>query len=240
MSTTVSIDFYSKKDGIWENDFHSKEFNFLKNLSSYRNCMENIEGAPLSEEDYEELEKLTHKYDDFEYDFQGSIILKDWIELGIDGKAYEAESGEKSFIIDKSDLEKCKEKFLSFEELIKIRNSENDFEYVNIYIEKTSPRGYYNGFYNISSFENYREKISEEFNKLLIKKNDLQRVQSSIEYLKLSSEEKENVMSDVSSNEEALKDVDWQLRTVDYVIGIFELFGNEYETQNAVMYVYSS
>ena len=240
MSSYMFMDIYTKKNGFWENVVHDKEFFYLKNLTSTRcHLSDEIENAPLSEEDFNELEKLTHNYDIHEFEFHGSVEKENWEKLGIEATPYKGTSfpDEEGLLISAEDLKKIHfiDPFSKEDEEYK---KLDDSQVVKIYTEKVSARGYGNiNFYNVESFSKYRDKKLLEYQELLFKKKHFEDMQKTLDYCKLSSEEKENVLSETEWLEEELNDILWQIRSADCVIGAIELF-NDYDSNDTVAMIF--
>lgn len=98
-------------------------------------------------------------------------------------------------------------------------------KYVNIYIKVTKT---HNGnFYDINSFISKRKELEDKMKKLYYKKFEWENLKKSVEYLKLSNEEKENICSEYEYLDEDIEDIEYGLDSCNYFIHLFEYMEND-------------
>ena len=147
------------------------------------------------------------------------------------------EHGNKSgYLVSKENAEKIS--CVSPEEYLNTPTEELDQKYIKIYTESFTERGYGRGeFYTAGCFYNLLETILENYKKVIEKQHDWEKLQNSLDYLKLSEEEKENVSSQFEYLEEEIEYVKNNLVAINQVIGALQLF-EDYDTQ-VVAFIYS-
>lgn len=240
MSWYMCMDIYTKKKGCdWQNKVNSIEYSCLKNLCGSRGCLdETIPAAKLSDEDHEILKKMTREYDYHSYDYFGSVTKETFATFDFPTTFItDEEHGNKpGYLVSKENAEKIS--CVSPEEYLKTPTEELDQKYIKIYTESFTERGYGRGeFYTVDCFYNLLETILENYKKVIEKQHDWEKLQNSLDYLKLSEEEKENVSSQFEYLEEEIEYAENNLVAINQVIGALQLF-EDYDTQ-VVAFIYS-
>jgi len=240
MSWYMCMDIYTKKkDDCWQNRINSVEYSWLKNLCDSRGCLdEAIPTAKLSDEDHEILKALTREYDYHSYDYFGSVTKETFASLDFPTRFIEDEENgiKPGYLVSKENAEKIS--CVSPEEWLNTPTEELDTKYIKIYTESFTERGYGRGeFYTVDCFYNLRETILEDYKKVIEKQHDWEKLQNSLDYLKLSEEEKENVSSQFDYLDEEIEEVETRLISINLVIGALQLF-EDYDTQ-VVAFIYS-
>ena len=240
MSWYMCMDIYTKKKGYdWQNKVNSVEYSWLKNLCGSRGCLdETIPAAKLSDEDHEILKKMTREYDYHSYDYFGSVTKETFATFDFPTKFIEDnENGIKpGYLVSKENAEKiyC----VSPEEYLNTPTEELDQKYIKIYTESFTERGYGHGeFYTVDCFYNLRETLLEDYKKVIKKQYDWEKLQNSLNYLKLSEEEKENVSLQFEYLDEEIEEIENKLISINQVISVLQLF-EDYDTQ-VVAFIYS-
>ena len=240
MSWYMCMDIYTKKKGCdWQNKVNSVEYSCLKNLCGSRGCLdETIPVAKLSDEDHEILKKMTREYDYHSYDYFGSVTKETFATFDFPTTFItDEEHGNKpGYLVSKENAEKIS--CISPEEYLNTPTEELDQKYIKIYTESFTERGYERGeFYTVDCFYNLLETILKNYKKVIEKQHDWEKLQNSLDYLKLSEEEKENVSSQFEYLEEEIEYVKNNLVAINQVIGALQLF-EDYDTQ-VVAFIYS-
>lgn len=241
MSWYMCMDIYTKKKGCdWQNKVNSVEYSWLKNLCDYRSYLDKaIPAAKLSDEDREVLKKMTREYDYHSYNYFGSVTKETFATFDFPTTFItDEEHGNKpGYLVSKENAEKIS--CVSPEEYLNTPTEELDQKYIKIYTESFTERGYgYNGeFYTVDCFYNLRETLLEDYKKVIKKQHDWEKLQNSIDYLKLSEEEKENVSSQFEFLDEEIEEIENKLISINQVIGALQLF-EDYDTQ-VVAFIYS-
>jgi hypothetical protein len=233
------MDIYTKKKGCdWQNKANSVEYSWLKSLCDSRGCLdEAIPTAKLSDEDHEILKKMTREYDYHSYDYFGSVTKEAFATLDFPTRfVADEENGIKpGFLVSKEDAEKIS--CVSADYWLNTPTEELDTKYIKIYTESFTERGYGRGcFYTIDCFYNLREAILENYKKVIAQQHDWENLQNSLDYLKLSEEEKENVSSQFEFLDEEIEFIENKLVAINQVIGVLQFFEN-FEVE-VVAYIY--
>ena len=239
MSWYMCMDIYTKKkDDCWQNKVNSVEYSWLKSLCDTRGYLnDSIPTAKLSDEDHEILKKMTRDYDYHSYDYFGSVTKETFENLDVPTKFIEdKENGIKSgYLVAKENTEKIS--CVSPEEWLNTPTKELDEKYVKIYTESFTERGCGHGeFYTVDCFYNLREKTLEDYKKVITKQYEWEKLQSSLDYLKLSDEEKENVSSQFEYLDEEIAETENKLVAINQIIGVLEFF-SEYDNE-VVAFIY--
>jgi hypothetical protein len=234
------MDIYTKKkDGCWQNKVNSVEYYWLKSLCGSRGYLSaSIPTAKLSDEDHEILKTLTREYDYHSYDYFGSVTKETFESLDFPTRFVEdKENGIKpGYLVSKENAEKIS--CVSPEEWLNTPTEELDTKYIKIYTESFTERGCGRGdFYTVDCFYDLRETILEDYKKVIAKQHDWEKLQGSLDYLKLSEEEKENVSSQFEYLDEEIEEIENRLVAINQVIGALQLF-EDYDTQ-VVAFIYS-
>lgn len=240
MSWYMCMDIYTKKKGYdWQNKVNSVEYSWLKNLCGSRGYLdETIPTAKLSDEDHEILKKMTREYDYHSYNYFGSVTKETFATLDFPTKFIEDnENGIKpGYLVSKENAEKIS--CAPSDKVLNTLKEELDQKYIKIYTESFTERGYGRGeFYTVDCFYNLRETLLEDYKKVIKKQHDWEKLQNSLNYLKLSEEEKENVSLQFEYLDEEIEEVENKLVSINQVIGALQLF-EDYDTQ-VVAFIYS-
>ena len=240
MSWYMCMDVYTKKKGYdWQNKVNSAEFSCLKSLCGSRGYLdEAIPTANLSDEDREILKKMTREYDYHSYNYFGSVTKETFATLNVPTTFIvdEKHGIKPGYLVSKENAEKIS--YVSSDKVLNTPKEELDKKYIKIYTESFTERGYGRGeFYTVDCFYNLRETILEDYKKVIKKQHDWEKLQNSLDYLKLSYEEKENVSSQFEDLDEELDEVENRLVSINQIIGVLQLF-EDYDTQ-VVAFVYS-
>ena len=237
MSWYMFFDIYTKKkDSDWVCQLHGVEYSQLKSLCDNRGCLsDSISPTKLGDVDYKTLKELTRDYDYHEFVYQGCLRSEDWKDTDVRSVVIETDDKRGGLLVDKENLSKIK--FLDVKDFMMLSEAEKK-SCVNIYTEKYTERGDGRGeFYSISSFSEIKDKIFNKLEELFAKKSRWKALQESLDYLKLSSEEKQNVSDEYEWLDEEIEHVENKLASVSQIIGVMEAF-NDFNTE-VVAYIYS-
>lgn len=222
MSVDFFIDILTKENNIWKLEANSKCFNVLKNLSIFRGEInEDIKRAQISKEDLDAI-KHFREYDeltDLGFVKNDSEIAKKAIKQKIDGREI--------YLVDEN------EKFtpLSFAEEKKLPIT----SMVSIYTHKRKVRD--GEYFDMNSFIDWKRKQENELDKLLTKKYSFDKIEETLDYLKLSEDEKTNVLSEKDSLEDDIFEKKSQIFACSEMIGILNFF--EQFSDNCIAFIYS-
>lgn len=239
MSWYMCMDIYTKKKGCdWQNKANSVEYSWLKSLCDLRGCLdEAIPTAKLSDEDHEILKKMTREYDYHNYDYFGSVTKETFAALDFPTRfvADENHGIKPGYLVGKEDTKKIS--CVSVDDWINTPTVELDEKYIKIYTESFAERGNgRGGFYTVDCFYGLREAILENYKKVIAKQQGWEELQNSLDYLKLSDEEKENVSSQFEYLDEEIEEVENKLVAINQVIGVLQFF-EDFEVE-VVAYIY--
>lgn len=222
MSVDFFVDILTKENNIWKLEANSKCFNALKNLSIFRGEInEDIRRAELSKEDLDAI-KHFREYDELTnlgLVKNDSEIVKKATKQKIDGCEV--------YLVDEH------EQFtpLSFEEERKLPTT--SIVAISAYKRKTRDGEYF----DMNSFIDWKRKQENELDKLLTKKYSFDKIEESLDYLKLSEDEKTNVLSEKDSLEDDVFEKKGQLFACSEMIGILNFF--EQFSDNCIAFIYS-
>ena len=235
MSWYMCFDIYTKTKGVWTNRIHDKDFSMLKNLCDTRGTlMQEITTSNLDDVDLENLNVLVHEYDRHDSEYRGCLKREEWEKLDIKSRVICEEGTAKDcgILIDESDVKK-----ITFASASDYMNDTNKDDYVNIYTESVEERGYGQGqFYDQNSFYSLEKDLKKKYKELIIKRYEWERMKTSLEYCKLSDEEKENVSSEFEYLDEDIQETEFQIIAINQFCGILEMY-SDYDTK-VVAYVY--
>lgn len=237
MSWYMFFDIYTKKkDSDWVCQLHEVEYSQLKSLCDNRGCLsDSISPTKLGDVDYKTLKELTRDYDYHEFVYQGCLRSEDWKDTDVRSVVIETDDKRGGLLVDKENLSKIK--FLDVKDFMMLSEAEKK-SCVNIYTEKYTERGDgRGGFYSISSFSEIKDKIFNKLEELFTKKSRWKALQESLDYLKLSPEEKQNVSDEHERLNEEIEHVENKLASVSQIIGVMEAF-DDFNTE-VVAYIYS-
>ena len=207
----------------------------LKNLCDTRGTlMQEITTSNLDDVDLESLNVLVHEHDRHDFKYRGCLKKEDWEKLDVKSRVICEEGTAKDcgILIDESDVKK-----ITFASASDYMNDTNKDDYVNIYTESVEERGYGQGqFYDQNSFYSLEKDLKKKYKELIIKRYEWERMKTSLEYCKLSDEEKENVSSEFEYLDEDIQETEFQIIAINQFCGILEMYG-DYDTK-VVAYIY--
>ena len=226
-SVFMGIVNYDEKTKQYEVTSALREMYCLKTLCESRCVLDdNIEAVSLPKEVY----NLVGEYKYYEV---YKVLKRDLLDFDCLVKldrygdnAYKIAMGCESY---KSFLESIEE------DDYKVRMESNPDDYVAIYDEHTEVHK--GQFFKASSFHTYADKLQDEYDKLVLKKGRMQRIQNSLKYMALNDERKENVMSEYNFLDDEIDDVLGKISACLYVIGVLEYY-DEWD-KPAYAFIYS-
>lgn len=238
MSWYIGADIYQKKDGSWKclaaNKFHFA----LKRLCETRGQIDDvIYPCSLSNEDKDALRALLQEYNYQTKTFIGKVDRDVWSELDVCSFL----DNEGNIIINQEDVEKVQEKCLDYQDYIRMEDAEKE-GYLDIYYYKEEERGYGQGcFYDVKSFNYFIDSKEEKLQTLLNKKRRRSEIENSLDYLKLSCEEKSNVMEEFDYLDEDIDETKSALDAANMVVSVLKFFSEkEYDDYgDIVIYLFS-
>lgn len=243
MSYDLTGDIYTKKkDGGWECREHDMSFNFLKCLVDGRGNLdwESYAPARLSDADEKELESLARTFDYDGYSYIGSMTKESF--AGLDVKTRIAEhDGRTVYVVEKADAKNVLPACVVSDDILRMSPDERK-ELDDFYFIEKEERGYGDGrFLDTDSFASQRDKLQRELRELYLKKDRYERLKESVEYLKLSSEEKENVDSSYPYGylDEEIEETECKVDSLVSVIGILDWY-SQYPSESAVLFLFGS
>lgn len=237
MSWYMMFDIYSKKKGSdWQNEFHCIEYHWLKNLTDTRGVLSSsISPLELDDLEYIALKKLTRNYDYHNFKYQGCLKVSDFRDIDVKSLVIETDDKKGGILVKECDLNKFP--FISANDYMKFSDEEKA-SCVNIYTEEYTERGCGHGnFYSVSSFYLFRDKCFEKLKELYAKQRRWKEIKESFDYMKLNSEEKENVENEFLYLDEEIEEAESELISVNQFIGVMEAFGDF--DKEVVAYIYS-
>lgn len=218
MSWYVGADIYIKENDSWKSVVENKFYLPFKNLCETRGSFyEELESAVLSKDDKEVLKKLLEKHITYEETFVGYIKEDDL-------KDFKVEKKENKFFIKEKDV--CK--------IYNKTSFKKEDGLIDLYYMRKEDRGHSGDFFDINSFLNLKRKFKDElskYKKAIKKQNE---IKNSIEYLKLSEKEKENVNDSFFISKEYIEDIKYIIKALDTAISLLDFF----EEDDAVMYLF--
>lgn len=229
MSWGFGIDIYTNRNGNWTAKAQGLNADFLKSISGIRGSLDE-EIPPVWNKD-EILQAECHKTDTMEKAYQFTIskedaakVLKKVLGNEIDCNTEEEVKQYEQYRLDDATV---------LNDAVEHKNNT-----VAVYlIENVSRYDHNQGyFYNVDSFVSYRDKLLQKYKELLKSQFDFERLKSSLDYLKLSSEEKENVLSEFNYTEDDIQETEYK---IDAVVGIINIL-NFYEQfdDEVIAYIY--
>lgn len=226
MSWGMFVDIYVKKDGKWTCKEVSKNFDTLKSLCDYRETLsEEISTAHLADEDKKVLQDFLEQNKWENHNYIDSLTPENFEKLDAPTHFEEWAGGQKGYVLnDVSDKKKVEELGLGE----KILQVDRKSLYEIYYISKEE-RGYGKGdFYREGAFRDFLEKREIKLLDLLKQKFELTEKQNSLEYLKLSSEEKENVDESLNDKlsylDEEIEEAQQECRAASAMAGILDFY----------------
>ena len=238
MSWYIGADIYQKKDGVWKCIVANKFHYALKSLCETRGLIDDdIYPCSLSSEDKDALNALLHEHDYQVTTFIGKVDRDVWAELDVPSFI----DNEGRVIVDPKDVKKVQEKCLDYQDYIKMEDSEKE-GYIDVYYVKVEERGYGNGrFYNVKSFHHYIDERENKLQSLLDKKRRRSEIEDSLDYLKLSADEKSNVLEEFDYLDEDIGETKSALDAANMVVSVLEFFSDrDYEDyDDMVIYLFS-
>lgn len=93
-------------------------------------------------------------------------------------------------------------------------------------------------YYDVSSFVELKKEIVDQFKELIVKKDHFDKLRQSLEYLRLSPDEKQNVLDEEDSVVEELLNVESKLEALTSIIAVLDVYA-EYD-EFAVAFIYSA
>lgn len=218
MSWYVGADIYVKENDTWKSVVENKFYLLFKNLCETRGSFyEELQPAAISKDNKEALKKLLEKHITYEENFVGYIKEDDLKDFKVERKANKF--------------------FISEEDVCKIYNKatfKKEDDLAELYYTRKENRGHGGDFFDINSFLNLKRKFKDElskYKKAIKKQNE---IKNSIEYLKLSENEKENVNDSFFISKEYIEDIKYIIKALDTAISLLDFF----EEDDAVMYLF--
>lgn len=218
MSWYVGADIYVKENDNWKSVVENKFYLLFKNLCETRGSFyEELQPAAISKDDKEVLKKLLEKHITYEETFVGYVKEDDLKEFKIEKK-------ENKFFIGEEDV--CK--------IYNKTSFKKEDGLIDLYYMRKEDRGHGGDFFDINSFLNLKRKFKDELSKYKKSLKKQSKIKNSIEYLKLSEEEKENVNDSFFISEEIVEDIKSIIKALDTAISLLDFF----EEDNALMYLF--
>lgn len=237
MSWYVGADIYQKDKNGWKCLVANKYHLPLKQLCENRSQIDdNIFPCDLSDDDKKSLEELVHEHDYEEEVFIGKI--EEEVFLGMNLSCFH--KGEK-LMVNEEDVEKVQKKCIELKDYVNLDSKEVEEKYVDVYYIKIEERGYGNGrFYNVESFSTFIENLEDRLLELNKKKETKERIESSLDYLKLSCQEKQNVMDEFDYLDEDILETKSRLSAANTVVSVLEFFSeDDFSYKDMVVYLFS-
>ena len=99
-------------------------------------------------------------------------------------------------------------------------------------------------WYDINSFTSARNAYEKHYEKLIEKKTKLLLIKDSIDYYKLSENEKNDLLQDIEYVTEEAQEVLWKLLSCERMVGLCEHYSEnikeeEYTIKNVKIYIYA-
>ena len=100
----------------------------------------------------------------------------------------------------------------------------------------------YNSYqwFDIHSFAKKSEELLKQMEESIIRKAELEKMTKSVEYFKLTSEQKDDILSEISYAEETIKDCQWGFSACEKMIGIISILKEGYYSVNGKELEYSN
>lgn len=100
----------------------------------------------------------------------------------------------------------------------------------------------YNSYqwFNLHSFAKKSEELSRQMEEAIIRKAELEKMTKSVEYFKLTSDQKDDILSEISYAEEDIKDCKYGISTCEKMIGIISILEEGYYSVNGKELEYSN
>lgn len=222
MSWGVYTDIFVKKDGKWSNVAFGKNTDFLKNLCEYR---ERLSDDIIPIDAPKDLIEYAHSFDTEKEEYATFV------------KKVRIPTEEDKLVLPKEEIKKYSNDEPDIKEYLATPEEERNKKYVELYYKVKISHFDDNGnFYNIGSFASVRDKLEREYKDILKKKFKYEELKSSLDYLKLSDEEKENVNSEYDYLDEELEETEYKLNAAISIISILDFF-DDYKTDEVVAYI---
>lgn len=121
-------------------------------------------------------------------------------------------------------------KYVSLSDFMQNKLAESE-QYFNLYakVEKF----HQGNFYNLNSFNSLRQSFDKKYESKLKEFNKIDEFKSSIEYMKLSSDEKSNFLEEYELKKECLTEIKDVIDTCIYFENVLDYF-SEFETENNI------
>lgn len=121
-------------------------------------------------------------------------------------------------------------KYISLSDFMQNKLAESE-QYFNLYakVEKF----HQGNFYNLNSFNSLRQSFDKKYESKLKEFNKIDEFKSSIEYMKLSSDEKSNFLEEYELKKECLTEIKDVIDTCIYFENVLDYF-SEFETENTI------
>lgn len=126
--------------------------------------------------------------------------------------------------------ENPRKKYISLTDFMQNKLAESG-KYFNLYAKVEN---FHQGnFYNIDSFNSLKQKFEKKYESKLKEFNKIDELKSSIEYMKLSSDEKSNFLEEYEFKKECLTEVKDVIDTCMYFENVLDYL-SEFETENTI------
>ena len=247
MSWYIGVDIYTKKESeSWKPEMVSNYWLMAKSLCENRGTLDSmINPATLSDEDRKELEQLEHQYDEVEDVLVATIHKDSWKNVVAESDfkyrtAHHEETNMVHFYVEDEKSEAIAKKYdVDSAEYINAVADKRDSEYLSIYKKRVNPRGYNGSFYDARSFYDYSSKMFDHLEKLLVEKADWERTRKSLDYQKLSEEEKANVGDEYECLDEDITEYRCKYEAAVSMANILDFYSKEYGTK-VVAYMFGT
>ena len=247
MSWYIGVDIYTKKKNEnWKPAMISNYWLMAKNLCDSRGALSSeIESAKLSDTDRKCLEDVERLNNIIEDELVATIHKESWKSI-IEEPGFRFHTsapeggGLAQFYIDFDDNEAAKiaEGYdVDPKEYIEASADKRESDYISIYRKKITPRGYNGDFYDAKSFYGYASKVFDHLEELLAKKTEYKNLQKSLDYMKLSEEEKENVNSEYECLDEDIEEYRCKYEAAISMANILDFYQKDYDDE-VVAYIY--
>ena len=130
-------------------------------------------------------------------------------------------------------LEKEKEKypnktFIDFDAWVGgLRDSP---EYISLYAKQINPRrGHY---YDYKDFTDLKEKLKTKYDGQIRRLIKLENIKDSVDYFKLSNEEKDDFLCTIDDLKEEINDIEWGIEACSYFMSIIDFYEDIHEDDN--------
>lgn len=240
MGWCVGIDIYTKKEKEdWKAEVTSNYWFRAKTLCSLRGTLDDdIEEASLTKEDRDTLELLEKKNDIVVSDYVATVSKEDWEKLNKEPDFESSFNGDENrFYISCAFEETVKKHQVDGAIILKTPENEREKKFVSVYKKNKISRGYNGNFYDSSSFFRYADKVLERLKELIVDKANWEKTRKSLDYLKLSLEEKQNVDEEFQYIEEEIEETLSKYNAAISMAGVLEFYEKEYYT-SVVAYMY--